>query len=91
MSGCGENSGPKEGIWLRNGFMPPLPEVLTESLQSCVGRRPHELDKTRQIEKRESSEFETPRGERGGNMDATGLGVNGVKDCYRPDRQAEDP
>ena len=36
MSGHGENSGPKEGIWLRNSVVPPLPEVLTEASKATL-------------------------------------------------------
>ena len=86
MSDYGENSEPKEGIWLRNRVVPPLPWVLKESLQSCLGRRLEELDRTRQSHKRASSassEFGTPRGKASGNMEAAGVGVNRIEGLPR--------
>ena len=39
MSDYGENSGLKEGIWLRNRVVPPLPEIATKSFRRHVERR----------------------------------------------------
>ena len=75
ISGYVENSGPTEGLWLRNRAVPPLPEV-SESFQGYVGKRLHEINKEGQSKGRGHSEFGTPRGEKSGNMEATGLGVN---------------
>ena len=39
LSDYGENSGPKEGIWLRNRVVPPLPENAASGFKGHVGRR----------------------------------------------------
>ena len=76
MADYGESSESKETIWLRNRVVPPLPGVLKQSLQSYLGRRLDELDRETQSHRRGSSVFGTPRGEKRGNMESAGVGVN---------------
>ena len=39
LSGYGENSGPKEGIWFMNRIVPPLPEMAAAVFKRHLGRR----------------------------------------------------